>query len=87
MPMARISYLAPDEIADPEAREWLEESIERGRPGPENQSIRAHQPDVMRAFTMTRKLLFDKQAEVGFVEHDLKELVRTYIAYSLNCDY
>ena len=85
--MANISYLAPDEIADPEAREWLEESIERGRPGPENQSIRAHQPDVMRAFTMTRKLLFDTQAEVGFVEHDLKELVRTYIAYSLNCDY
>ena len=73
-PMANISYLAPDEIADPEARQWLEESIERGRPGPENQSIRAHQPDVMRA-------------EVGFVEHDLKELVRTYIAYSLNCDY
>lgn len=85
--MANISYLAPDEIADSEARQWLEESIERGRPGPENQSIRAHQPDVMRAFTMTRKLLFDKQAEVGFVEHDLKELVRTYIAYSLNCDY
>ncbi len=85
--MANISYLAPDEIADPEARQWLEESIERGRPGPENQSIRAHQPDVMRAFTMTRKMLFDKQAEVGFVEHDLKELVRTYIAYSLNCDY
>ena len=85
--MANISYLAPDEIADPEARQWLEESIERGRPGPENQSIRAHQPDVMRAFTMTRKLLFNKQAEVGFVEHDLKELVRTYIAYSLNCDY
>lgn len=85
--MARISYLAPDEIADPEARKWLEESIERGRPGPENQSIRAHQPDVMRAFTQTRKMLFDKQAEVGFVEHELKELVRTYIAYSLNCDY
>ena len=82
--MAEISYLAPDEISDPEARRWLEE---RGRPGPENQSIRAHQPDVMRAFTMTRKLLFDKQREVGFVEHDLKELVRTYIAYSLNCDY
>ena len=85
--MANISFLAPDEFADPEARQWLEESIERGRPGPENQSIRAHQPDVMRAFTMTRKMLFDKQAEVGFVEHDLKELVRTYIAYSLNCDY
>ena len=85
--MARISYLAPDQIEDPELREWLEIAIEKGRPGPENQSIRAHQPDVMRAFTTTRKLLFDKQKNVGFVEHDLKELVRTYIAYSLDCDY
>jgi len=85
--MARISYVAPDQIEDSELREWLEEAIEKGRPGPENQSVRAHQPDVMRAFTMTRKLLFDKQKNVGFVEHDLKELVRTYIAYSLDCDY
>jgi len=85
--MARISYVAPDEIEDSELREWLEEAIEKGRPGPENQSVRAHQPDVMRAFTITRKLLFDKQKKAGFVEHDLKELVRTYIAYSLDCDY
>jgi len=85
--MARISYVAPDGIEDSDLREWLEEAIEKGRPGPENQSVRAHQPDVMRAFTMTRKLLFDKQKKVGFVEHDLKELVRTYIAYSLDCDY
>ena len=85
--MARLSYVAPDEIEDAELRQALEAAIERGRPGPENQSIRAHQPDVMRAFTMTRKLLFDKNSDAGFVEHDLKELVRTYIAYSLNCDY
>ena len=85
--MARISYVAPDEIDDPELRGWLEAAIEKGRPGPENRSIRAHQPNVMRAFTSTRKLLFDKKNESGFVEHDLKELVRTYIAYSLDCDY
>lgn len=85
--MAEISYVAPDEIEDPELRQALEAAIKKGRPGPENQSIRAHAPDVMRAFTVTRKLLFDEQKEVGFVEHDLKELVRTYIAYSLNCDY
>ena len=85
--MAEISYVAPDEIEDPELRAALEAAIKKGRPGPENQSIRAHAPDVMRAFTLTRKLLFDKEKEVGFVEHDLKELVRTYIAYSLNCDY
>jgi len=85
--MARISYLAPEEIPDPEVRTWLEESIERGRPGPENQSIRAHQPDVMRVFTLTRKLLFNKKTNAGVVEHELKELVRTYIAYSLKCEY
>ena len=85
--MARISYIAPDEISDPEVRGWLEESIERGRPGPENQAIRAHQPDVMRAFTLTRKLLFNKKTDAGVVETDLKELTRFYIARSLNCEY
>ncbi len=85
--MARISYLAPEEISDPEARQWLEESIERGRPGPENQSIRAHQPDVMRAFTQTRKLLFNKKTKTGTVDMALKELVRAFIAHSLKCEY
>lgn len=85
--MARISYLAPEEISDPEVREWLEESIERGRPGPENQSVRAHQPDVMRSFTVTRKLLFNKKTNAGVVETELKELVRSYIAHSLKCEY
>ena len=83
--MARISYVVPDEITDPEARQWLEESIEKGRPGPENQAIRAHQPDVMRSFTMTRKLLFAPGA--GVVERELKELIRTYIATTLECEY
>ena len=83
--MARISYVVPDEITDPECRQWLEESIEKGRPGPENQAIRAHQPDVMRSFTMTRKLLFSPGA--GVVERELKELVRTFIANTLNCEY
>ena len=56
--MAEISYVAPDEIKDPELRAALEAAIKKGRPGPENQSIRAHAPDVMRAFTLTRKMLF-----------------------------
>jgi hypothetical protein len=85
--MARISYVAPEDITDPEARQWLEDSIEKGRPGPENQAIRAHQPDVMRSFTMTRKWLFDKKTGAGVVEHELKELVRAYIATSLKCEY
>ena len=85
--MARISYLSPDEIDDPEVRGWLEESIEIGRPGPENQSIRAHQPDVMRAFTVTRKLLFNEKTNAGVIETELKELTRYHIARSLNCEY
>ena len=83
--MARISYVDPDAIEDPQIREWLDEAVAAGRPGPENQAIRAHQPDVMRSFTLTRKMLFDDGA--GVLEHDLKELTRAYIAYTVECRY
>ena len=83
--MARISYIDPATITDPEVRDWLDEAVRAGRPGPENQAIRAHQPDVMRSFTMTRKMLFDNGA--GVVEHELKELTRAYVAYTVECSY
>jgi hypothetical protein len=83
--MARISYVDPATIADPQIRSWLDEARREGRPGPENQAIRAHQPDVMRSFTLTRKMLFDGDA--GVLEHDLKELVRAYIAHTIECGY
>jgi hypothetical protein len=83
--MARISYVDPQAITDPEVRQWLDEAVAAGRPGPENQAIRAHQPDVMRSFTLTRKWLFDNDA--GVLEHDLKELTRAYIAYTVECRY
>jgi hypothetical protein len=83
--MARISYVHPDAIADPDVRQWLDEAVRQGRPGPENQAIRAHQPDVMRSFTLTRKWLFDDGA--GVLEHELKELTRAYIAYTVECRY
>ena len=83
--MARIRYVDPDKIEDPQVRQWLDEAVKAGRPGPENQAIRAHQPDVMRSFTLTRKMLFDDGA--GIVEHDLKELTRAYIAYTVECRY
>lgn len=81
--MAHISYVDPATIDDPQICGWLETAIHRGKPGPENQAIRAHQPDVMRSFTLTREWLFHK----GVLEHDLKELVRAYIAASLDCKY
>ncbi len=83
--MARISYIDPATIVDPQVREWLAEAVAAGRPGPENQAIRAHQPDVMRSFTLTRKMLFDGDA--GVLEHDLKELARAYIAHTIECGY
>jgi hypothetical protein len=83
--MARISYVDPAAIEDPQIREWLEEAVREGRPGPENQAIRAHQPGVMRSFTLTRKMLFDHGA--GVLEHELKELARAYIAWTVECSY
>ena len=83
--MARISYIDPDAIDDSQIREWLDEAVAAGRPGPENQAIRAHQPDVMRSFTLTRKMLFDNGA--GVLEHELKELTRAYVAYTVECSY
>ena len=83
--MARLTYIVPDTINDPQIRQWLDEAVAAGRPGPENQAIRAHQPDVMRSFTLTRKTLFDNDA--GVLEYDLKELVRAYIAHTVDCGY
>lgn len=83
--MARLSYVHPDAIADPQIRQWLDEAVTAGRPGPENQAIRAHQPDVMRSFTLTRQMLFDNGA--GVLEHELKELLRAYVAYTVDCGY
>jgi len=83
--MARIRYIDPSTISDPQVREWLDEAVAAGRPGPENQAIRAHQPDVMRSFTLTRKMLFDGNA--GALEHGLKELARAYIAHTIECGY
>jgi hypothetical protein len=83
--MARLSYVDPDAIENAEVRQWLDEARRDGRPGPENQAIRAHQPDVMRSFTLTRKMLFDGNA--GVLEHELKEITRSYIAFTIECGY
>ncbi len=83
--MARISYVDPDTLKDPQICEWLDQAVRAGRPGPENQAIRAHQPDVMRSFTLTREMLFDNGA--GVVGHELKELLRAYVAYTVDCGY
>jgi len=81
--MARISYVVPSEVEDPETHAWLETSIKNGRPGPEIQSIRAHSYGVMASFNKTREWLLHS----GLLEYELKELMRAYVATSASCTY
>ncbi len=81
--MANISFKLPQDIEDPECREWLEAAIERGKPGPEFQAVRAHVPGVMRSFTKTREWIYHE----GVLDFELKELLRAYIALSGDCTY
>lgn len=81
--MAHISFRLPQDIADDDCRQWLETAIERGKPGPEFQSIRAHVPGVMRSFTETRAWIYHD----GVLDYELKELLRAYIALSGDCTY
>lgn len=61
--MARIRYVDPETIADPQIRQWLEEARKEGRPGPDNHAMRAHWPDVKRSFTIKDKMLVDDDAD------------------------
>ena len=87
--MARISYIHPEDIHDPEMKEWLTDAINTGRPGPENQAIRAHNKVVMRSFTS----LIRTMREQGVLEPELRELMRARIAtswgpmFSTDCHY
>jgi hypothetical protein len=81
--MARISYVDPRTITDPEIRAFIDEAERTGTPRPEVQLIRAHVPAVIRSFVYTWQSLFKS----GIVEHDLKELLRLRVATSLDCRY
>ena len=73
--MARISYVDPAAIADPELAADLEHSRLHGAPRPETQAIRFHVPAVAKAFMRPWKTIFRD----GIVEHPLKELCRIYV--------
>ena len=81
--MARISYVDPASIDDPEIQAFIEEAERVGTPRPEIQLIRAHVPAVLRSFVYTWKSVFKS----GIVEHELKELLRLRVATSLDCHY
>ena len=81
--MARISYVDPASLTDPELVRYLEDARRFGTPRPETQSIRSHVPAVAKAFSRAWERLFRQ----GIVEHSLKELCRVYVSKTIECDY
>ncbi len=81
--MARISYVDPASIADPELAADMEHSRLYGTPRPETQAIRFHVPDVAKAFMRPWKTIFRQRR----VEHALKELCRVYVSKTIDCHY
>ena len=83
MPKQRISYVDPVTITDPEMVEEFERCRREGTPRPESQAIRAHNPNVFRAFSQAWDLTFRH----GVLDHDVKELCRVYVSKSIDCEY
>lgn len=81
--MARISYVDPASVTDPELAAALEQSRRHGTPRLESQAIRAHVPAVLRTFSMGWQEVFRE----GVLDHKVKELARVFVAKSLDCGY
>jgi alkylhydroperoxidase family enzyme len=81
--MANISYVDPSTIQDPELLAIMERARLEGTPRPESQSIRLHNPDVMKAFNHA----WDEFFRRGVTPHAIKELCRLYISKSVDCEY
>ena len=81
--MARISYVDPASLTDPELVRYLDEARRYGTPRPETQAIRSHVPAVAKAFSRGWNAIFRE----GLVEHALKELCRVYVSKTIDCHY
>jgi alkylhydroperoxidase family enzyme len=81
--MPYISYVEPSAIDDPEILAILERARTLGTPRPESQAIRAHHPEVMKAFNQAWETFFRQ----GVADHAIKELCRLYISKSVDCEY
>jgi len=81
--MPRIPYVDPETVSDPEIRGYLERARREGTPRPESQAVRAHVPDVIRAFSQAWELTFRN----GVVGRGVKELCRVYVSQWIQCEY
>ena len=70
-------------VTDPEIKGYLERARREGTPRPESQAVRAHVPNVIRAFSQAWELTFRN----GVLDHALKELCRVYVSKSIQCEY
>jgi alkylhydroperoxidase family enzyme len=76
-------YVDPKAVQDPEIRGYLEQARRQGTPRPESQAVRAHNPNVIRAFSQAWELTFRN----GVLDHRVKELCRAYVSRSVECSY
>jgi hypothetical protein len=81
--VARLSFVDPQTLTDPELVQYLENARRFGTPRPETQAIRSNVPDVAKAFSRPWESIFRR----GSVEHPLKELCRVYVSKTIDCDY
>jgi hypothetical protein len=81
--MARIAYVDPAALTDPELIEELERSRRYGTPRPETQAIRSRVPLVAKSFSRAWNAIFRE----GIVDHPLKELCRVYVSKTIDCHY
>jgi hypothetical protein len=65
--MARISYVDPGTVTDPELVGYLADAREHGTPRLESQAIRAHVPAVLRTFSQSWQQVFRD----GVLDHRL----------------
>jgi AhpD family alkylhydroperoxidase len=79
--LPQISYFPIEELIDPELRGFLHLAARHGTPRPESQAIRAHSPDILRAFSHA----WDETFRDGVCDHAVKELCRLYVSKTADC--
>jgi AhpD family alkylhydroperoxidase len=81
--VARLSYVDPSSLTDPDLVDIMEFARQNGTPRPESQAIRAHVPDLLRTFTAAWRTAFLD----GVLDHRIKELCRLYVSRTVDCRY
>ena len=75
--MPRITYFPVEELVDPELRGALRDAARHGTPAPESQAVRAHAPEILRAYTRALERTFRH----GVGDPEIKELCRRAVVH------